>query len=120
MQTKYCLNLSQFNPLTSYLHLVVNSTYIRYFASSSIFDNVSCPVQPSSRFIAKRVRHKSISCNIWPLEVTARHSYTTNVQFAWYTNRNWLHPLIQNIDLRIYDGTPNQRFSFPHLTAHDR
>src|ERR1043165_2716692 len=101
-------NLTQLNPKASDLDLLVNASNKLYLPITSIPHQIACPVQPRSTLFTVWMRHEPFSRQLSPLQILPRQSIASNVQLSCHSHRNQIHPLVQDIDLRLRDGPPNR------------
>src|SRR5579864_5082336 len=101
------LNLSQLNPESPQLDLVITSTQILNLAACSPARQVSRPIQPFSWLLRKWIRDKSLRRQVRSAPISPRQTYSPDVQLSPHSHRHRLHPGIQNVELRIRNRTPD-------------
>src|SRR5262249_54285602 len=95
-----CLDLSQLDPITSNLHLMVGSSKILDVAIRPIARQVSRPIKPAAR-LAKWIWHESFGRLIRAVPIATRQSRSPNEQLPSHSYGHRLHLLIQGVDLCV-------------------
>src|SRR5215470_14329483 len=80
--SEYTLDLSQLDPVSTHLHLIVRSPDELYVPITQIPPNISRPIQPLSSFIAEYVRDESVGCQIRPSHISPRQSHSRYVDIS--------------------------------------
>src|ERR1043166_1089321 len=83
---QHTLNLPQFDPVTSQLHLLIGTSHISYVSVGQKSGQISGSIQTLARALAVRVRNKALRRQISPADITSRQSFSPDVQFANCTN----------------------------------
>src|SRR5262249_22483748 len=104
--------LSQLNTEASDLHLMIDPPQEFNVPIDQVARQVSCSVKPRPGLLTERIGQESLGCYFRSLQISADHAFSTDIQFTWYTDRNNLQFLIQNVNLGIGDWTANRNAVF--------
>src|SRR4051794_13429515 len=97
-------DLSQFDPETSDLDLIVSATEI-------LDITILIPAREISRVVqtlavrGERIRHETFRCQIRPIQITACKSCTAYVHLPGDSNRNRLHRGVEYVQRKIGNRT---------------
>src|SRR5579872_2396554 len=105
-QTRF--NLSQLNPKSPDLHLVIVPSQKLDVSVCQPSPQVPCPVHAGLPVAYERIGKKSLRRQLRPIQIPSRHSRTTDVQLPTYPHRHRLSMPIQYVDLRVPYRLPNR------------
>src|SRR5215470_17336332 len=125
---KRLLDLSQLDPVSTHLHLIVRSPDELYVPITQIPPNISRPIQPLSLPLAESVRNELLSRQLRPPHISSRQSLSGYVYLSFHSYRRRLQRFVQHIHLRVRYRPPDRRrftsclslFYFIHATSHHR
>src|SRR6185312_16480433 len=98
-------DVSQFDPITSNLHLIVIAAQILDRAITPEATQVSGLIESRSWIRIKWVWNKSFSCKFRLVQVSSCKSFTAYQQLASRADRNLAELIIHNVDLCIRYGS---------------
>ena len=100
-----CLDLTQFDALTTQLDLEVDAAEVLELAFDRPPHEVARAIEARSRY-AERVGHESVRSKVRPAVIAARQLHAGEVQFARRPHRDRGESRIQHVDLDIPERTP--------------
>src|SRR5262249_10890534 len=107
--SQHCLDFSQLDPVTTDLHLTVNTSTKLQFAIWQITHQASGAIQTAALIATERIRQKSFGRERRLLPVTASQTRATQIEFTFHSDRRRLHRSIQHIHFTVRDGPANRR-----------
>src|SRR5262249_43474427 len=103
------LDLSQFNPESSDLHLEVIPPQKLNRSVRLPPTQITCFVHPRFHFPHKRIPDKTLLGHPRPIQLPSRHSRSTDVQLPGHPDWHWLSLFVQDVHPRVRDRSPNVR-----------
>src|SRR6185312_13422580 len=76
-------------------------------AVATIAGEVSALVQASAAHAGEGIWQEALSCQFGPVQVAEPHADAADEQFTGYAGSHRLHILIQDVQLRVCDRSPN-------------
>src|SRR5262245_30633584 len=110
MRVEMDLNLSQLDPVSPDLHLLIRPPYKLQIPISSPPRQVSGTIHPTPS-LPIRVSQEPFPGQSGPLQISARQPRSRYVEFSCHSHRRQLQSLIQHIHLRVADRLPDRRYS---------
>src|SRR6478752_10840901 len=110
MLTQYRFYLSQLDPESPDLHLLIVPSQKLYVPVSPPPSSVSRPVHPRTRFPTERIRHKLLRRQLRSPQISSPHSISSNVYLPCHPYRYRLPLLIQDVDPHVPDRPPDRTF----------
>src|SRR5689334_8271084 len=107
MLVEHRFNLAQFYPVPANFDLMIDSPENFEVAVRKIAREISSAIEPRGAVALKWVADEPFGGQLGPAQVTTRNACTTDQQFAWNANRHRQLVVIQNINLRVGNGTAN-------------
>src|ERR1051325_10021354 len=108
MPFQHSFDLSELNPRSSYLHLMIHPPHILDVPIGQITSQVPAPIQPLSRLTAERIRDESLRRQSSPVQISTAQAFSSNVQLSNHPHRHWLHSPVHDIHLRVRYRTSNR------------
>jgi hypothetical protein len=71
-------------------------------------DPIACAVHPSTRPTSERIGEKPFLRKVRPIQVTAGHLFTAEIELAWLARADGLPVLAEDVGLYIPRGFPNR------------
>src|SRR5690349_19253120 len=99
-----CFNLTELNAVAAHFYLLIAASYVLQVSVFQVSRQVAGPVQTCARR-AKRICDEPLGSEFWPVQVAARQTFATEVQLARNAYRHRLQRVVQQVDLRVCDGT---------------
>src|SRR5215470_2376524 len=121
---QHYLYLSQFDPVSSHLHLLITSSPVLYPPILTIHAYISSPIHPLSGSSAVFLRHVSLRRQLRSSTISPRHPLSRYVQLSSHSYRRWLPLSIKYVDSRVRyrppDAwlSPTPRLALSHTRAH--
>src|SRR5262245_60841794 len=94
------LDLSQLDPESSYLHLIVITPQEFDCPFSQPSPKISRLVVPTPRPAAEPIRQESLSRHLRTIDISLRHTIPSDIDLPGHSDGRRLSVRIQNIDLR--------------------
>src|SRR5688572_11444405 len=108
---QYLFYLSQLYPVSSHLHLPVSSSLILYSSSLHVPSTVSRPVHPLSSYFHIRIRHELLRRLPRVSYVPSPQPFSSDIYLPSHSRRRHPTSLVQDVDSRVPDRSPNRRLS---------
>src|SRR5581483_11412137 len=102
------LDLSELDPVTPQLHLVVEPAEILERSVAAPSRAIAGPVQAGRRPV-KGVVDEPFGGEIWTAEIAAREADASQPQLAGHAHRRWLLLAIQHVGAHVCDWTADRR-----------
>src|SRR5215467_10407043 len=102
------LDLSQLDPISTDLYLLVYPPYKLHHPLFPPPPNIPRPVHPRSLFFHKRVRHKPLPRLIRLIPIPSPHSHPSHTDLSRYPHSHRFHLPIHNVDSRVPDRPPDR------------
>src|SRR5262249_35702906 len=96
-----------FDAIAPNFYLIVAPAYESDLAVWQEVSHVACSVHTRARLGAKWVGNKSLGSKVRAVPISARETYTTDVQLAWSAHRKLPQIFIQDVDLSVADRPAN-------------
>ena len=107
MSAQHRFDLSQFNPETSDLHLMIDSPEALQRSIQAPARQISRPIQPRPGPLAKWIRDEFLGRQLRALQVAHGDALASNQQFTRHSNGLKLHGRTNDIDRGIVNRTTN-------------
>src|SRR2546423_2302735 len=99
MIEQYTLDLSQLDPETAYLYLMIQTTQELDVPVRQVTAQIACSIQSLARMLCReRIGHELLGCQVRSVQITARQTGSSNVELARHADRNRRHRAVQDID----------------------
>src|SRR6185369_1155387 len=98
---------SQFDPEAANLYLVVRTAEKLDTPVGKKTCEVSTLIKPRGRDLGKRTRYKTLSGQVFAIEVATRQSVAANVEFTDLTLWNRVELVVEDVDLGVRDRLAN-------------
>src|SRR5690349_22338258 len=108
MLAQSLFNFSQLNAEATQFDLMISATQKLQIAIGEIACSVASTIEARSRLITKGIGNKFFGCEFWSMKIAPSQSYSTQIYFARYSQRNGAQVCIQHIHLCIPDRSPNR------------
>ncbi len=113
MRTRRCLHFAQLDAKAAQLHLVVQASKELNGAVGQVARLVAGTVEPCARRGAERIGNEALGSHIRPIEIASSQIHAANIQLTWNAYRHRPQPLIEQVDLRVGDGSSDGNAAAP-------
>src|SRR4029077_12096949 len=102
------LDLAELDAEAADLHLMIDPPQKLDVSVGPIAAEIPCPVEASARLLAERIGDELLLGELGPLEVAAGEAIAANVELPRDADGDRAHARIENIELRVGDGAPDE------------
>src|SRR5579862_2554225 len=106
-----CFDLTRLDPYATNLQLVIRAPQVLDQPVGTAPGKISCPIQSSVCVRSKWIRDESLRRQFGAIQVSARDTFTSDVNLAGHADRNQLTLAIQNVNLGVGQRPPNWHWS---------
>ena len=94
MLVQHTLDLTQFDPVTANLDLLIAATQEFKLPIGPIACQIACTIETRAWLLAKRIGDEALGGHIRALPITTRHASTSQVDFADLAGRDLIPIMI--------------------------